>query len=202
MGLVYSKNTASGSKVGIWKITETESELKSRLMHLKDIPEAQNHRTMQWLAARVTLMELIGDDQLEVVKDSFGKPHVPQLDATISISHCKEYAAAIISKNEHAGIDIEKVNSRIKRVGHKFAVASEKAILSKHSEEEALHIIWGVKESLYKLYGRREIDFIEHLQILDEKDGRIVSAINKGPYSVQVEMDYEIFDGMLLVHTL
>lgn len=202
MGLIYSKNTDLGSKVGIWKITETESELKSRLSHLKDIPEVQNHRTLQWLAARAILLELYGDSTLEIEKDSFGKPFLPKSNSFISISHCGDYAAAIISNQEFAGIDIEKVNSRIKRVGHKFAVEKEKQILSKHKEEEALHIIWGVKESLYKLYGRREIDFIDNLEILDENNGRIISSINKGQYSVQVEMDYQMFEGMLLVHTL
>ena len=201
MGLIYCKNTKSGSKVGIWKITETESQLKDKLKHLEDIPTVQNHRTMQWLAARVLLMELCEKEVL-IEKDKFGKPHLPQEDLKISITHCGDFAAAIISENEGAGIDLEKVNPRILRVGHKFAVGEEKEILDKHKPEMALHIIWGVKESLYKLYGRKEIDFIQHLKIIEEKENVIVSSINKGAFSVQVEMEYEMFNEMLLVHTL
>jgi len=202
MGLVYSKNTKYGSKVGIWKITETESELKDRLLHLDDIPTVKNHRTMQWMAARVLIQELYKEDGLQIKKNKFGKPHLKHSDKHISITHCGDYAAAIISDNDSAGIDLEKVNPRILRVGHKFAVSEEKEILAKHTPEMALHIIWGVKESLYKLYGRQEIDFIENLKIVGVKENVVLSSISKGAFSAQVEMEYEMHNEFLLVHTL
>ena len=202
MSLVYSKNTKNGSKVGIWEITETESELKNLLNHLNDFPKTSNHRTMQWLAARALIINLCENNNEAIIKDKFGKPQLPNSPYHVSITHCGDYAAAIISKDEHAGIDLEKVNPRILRVGHKFALQEEKDILKKHPPEMALHIIWGVKESLYKFYGRNEIDFIKNLRILEMKDNMIVSSINKGPYSAQVNMEYEMYGDKLLVHTL
>lgn len=204
MPLIHNENINSGTKLGLWRITEDRDQLIDIIGHLSDIPIIENKRSLQWMAARSAILELVGDPNLNIIKDDFGKPHILNSNNRISITHCGDYAAAIISDSGEVGIDLEKVSDRINRVGHKFASESEKNLFNSVGEITGLHIIWGVKESLYKLYGRKEIDFRANLEIQDfnNNESEILASINKGPFSAQIKLRYKMINDLLLVYTL
>jgi 4'-phosphopantetheinyl transferase len=204
MPLILKKTTSSGAKLGLWRITEDREELLSKIHHLSDIPTAENKRSLQWMAARATVLELIDNPKASIMKDTFGKPHLVGIPDKISITHCGDYAAAVISDDAEMGIDLEKLSDRINRVGHKFASHSELDLFSSLGEIEGLHIIWGVKECLYKMYGRKEIDFKANFEVQNyiKEESCVVASINKGPFSAQVKLQYEYHAGLLLVYTI
>jgi len=86
-------------------------------------------------------------------------------NAFISLSHCKAGTAACYSDKLEVGIDIEVERKNIKRISSKFT--SQKEVEKfKCSGQDAIQFIWGIKESLYKLYGFGGIDFQEDLDIV------------------------------------
>ena len=82
----------------------------------------------------------------------------------ISLSHCKDGVAAAFSEKLEVGIDIETKRENLTRIAQKFTTEEE---LTRFDCEPhtALQFIWGIKESLFKLYGYGSVDFKEHLEI-------------------------------------
>ncbi|WP_185869268.1 4'-phosphopantetheinyl transferase family protein [Blattabacterium cuenoti] len=72
----------------------------------------------------------------------------------ISLSHSFEKIAIAIS-SYHIGVDIEKLrkDNKIVKIKKKFLREDESIFINSNYEKDYLHIIWGIKESLYKLEG-------------------------------------------------
>lgn len=85
-------------------------------------------------------------------------------EAFISLSHCKEGVSAAYSKDLEVGIDIETRRENLRRIAPKFTSEEEKKRFT-CDEQTTLQFIWGIKESLFKLYGYGNIDFKQHLEI-------------------------------------
>jgi phosphopantetheinyl transferase len=95
-----------------------------------------------------------------------------------SISHCGDYAAAIVSTQNRVGVDIEIPHPKIERIQHKFITKSENELLATiddngHPEFSGLTMAWSIKEAMFKWQGIGEVDFKKHMQI---------EAINKTSY--------------------
>ena len=82
----------------------------------------------------------------------------------ISLSHCKKGVAAAFSEQLEVGIDIETKRENLKRIAQKFTTEEELARFD-CEPHTALQFVWGIKESLFKLYGYGSVDFKEHLEI-------------------------------------
>ncbi|MBQ0741343.1 4'-phosphopantetheinyl transferase superfamily protein, partial [Aquimarina celericrescens] len=77
----------------------------------------------------------------------------------ISITHSFEFTGVIVS-DKKVGIDIEKQREKIKLIAPKFTPIEEyKALGDGEDLIRKLTIVWGAKESLYKLYGKRGLLF-------------------------------------------
>lgn len=155
----------------LWKIDESLDELTDLYPFTDADTDILNEqkvesRKMEWLSARLALKTLLdkhGLSPFNIVKDEFGKPHLAQSDIGISISHTKNYGAAIINTRGPAGIDIEFPRDQIQRIAHKFLHADEK--LWVQEDMEKLTWIWSAKEALYKLHGRTQLTFATQLYI-------------------------------------
>jgi phosphopantetheinyl transferase len=101
----------------------------------------------------------------DIVKDDKGKPYLAPFTADISISHSGPLAAIYVSEAGPCGLDLEMVGEKVLRIERKFCSEAESQSLDRVSHREALHLIWGAKEALYKLYGRKEVDFRTQLFI-------------------------------------
>jgi phosphopantetheinyl transferase len=154
----------------IWKITESAEELRSAIV-LREDEEAiyslfvAESRKKQWLAYRLLIRGLFGPHEFPVEYDDSGKPFLAGSGFHISVTHTDDLAAVIISRNAKVGIDIEKVRSRIEKVKDKFLSDEELSMILKERELEHLTLAWCAKESLYKLYGKRNLDFRENIRI-------------------------------------
>jgi phosphopantetheinyl transferase len=111
------------------------------------------------------LLQLKGYTDFDLEYDQFGKPHLKD-GKHISISHSHEYATIIIS-DEITGIDIELQREKIIRIAPKFA-EKELEFLDKDNQEyiRKLTVIWGVKESIFKIRNEAGISFKDHIHML------------------------------------
>ncbi len=157
--------------VMLWPITEDEPTLRSDLpltvTELEDL-DAIRHpiQRIEWLACRVAIRQLTEAQGLPyrgLQKDEFGKPHLIGAPWHISLSHTSGWAAAVLHRSRPVGIDIEPVREQFKRVVPR--VLSEDEIAHAAGDLNRLAVYWCAKESLYKLYGKRELTFREHLHI-------------------------------------
>ena len=132
-----------------------------------------------FISIRLLLKE-VGYLDSDVLYDEFGKPHLKD-GHFISMTHSHVFSAIILSKKDTVGIDIEKQHRRIIKIAHKFtSVRIHKTISDLNALVCKLTIIWGAKECLYKIYGKKKLVFLKHIHIkeftlLDKKTTGMVS---------------------------
>ncbi|WP_369047997.1 4'-phosphopantetheinyl transferase superfamily protein [Tenacibaculum sp. UWU-22] len=161
------------TKVLIWKIEESLKELSEGIFMTKQSQQRVNQMKSDlhqkgFLSIRHLLKE-IGYTDNDLEYDEYGKPHLKD-GKYISITHSFTFCAIIFSEKQPVGIDIEKQRDKILKIAHKFTpiqeyrtIANTDALISK------LTIVWGAKESLYKIYGKKSLLFRDHIYIEDFK---------------------------------
>jgi len=113
------------------------------------------------------LLQQVGYADADVYYDEFGKPHLKD-GSYISITHSFTFTAVIISKKQPVGIDVEKQRDKIVKIAHKFTPIEEYNTIANHDAlVSKLTIVWGAKESLYKIYGKKKLRFLHHIYIED-----------------------------------
>ena len=71
-------------------------------------------------------------------------------------------------QNLEVGIDIEMQRDKILRIAHKFTPVSEyRTLANTEAVIRKLTIVWGAKESLYKIYGEKGLSFLDHINVND-----------------------------------
>lgn len=162
--------------VGVWKVDETIEQLCA-MFHQFSIYEEGFHRFSsdkrkhEWLAVRVLLKTLCGEEKVIAYMDS-GKPYLMDGSAFVSFSHTNGYVAVAIHPTKEVGVDIEQYGNRVKRVASRFIREDEKSSLDAGDEIYALLLHWSAKETMFKLMEEDAVDFIEHLRILPFKPER------------------------------
>lgn len=195
--------------LSIWKITETSTELLS-LLKAKNIlykmPSAYLHerRKIEWLCVRLLLHEMfLTHDVIELLYDQKGKPHLKYIEGHISISHTGNYVTLIYHKTKPTGIDIERITPRIEKIAYKFLNDEERKFAQGENYLEKLYVIWGAKESIYKWYGRGEMDFKTNFNVLPfhfNDKGMITAEFILNKDIRQLKLHYHRFDDVMLVH--
>jgi 4'-phosphopantetheinyl transferase len=206
---LYNTLTVSSSiKVYIWKIEESENELaqgieltphcEKRMLGMK----SEMHRK-GFLSIR-HLMAEAGDVDADLYYDTAGKPHLNDGNH-ISITHSNQFTGIIISDSEEVGIDIEMQRNKILRIAHKFTPIEEyQTIANTEALIRKLTIVWGGKESLYKIYAEPGLSFLHHISITDfslSNDGTIGEVLyqgNKTTFNIRF-LEFEGFTGVYAV---
>jgi len=206
MPIVWSKNLAEKGKIAIWEISESEEELYNMLQ--LDEKEQQHFQTLslarqkQWLGSRVLLRTLLQTEQpIELNIDEHRKPFLNNFPFEISISHANHMAAVIIYEGKKVGIDIEKISERILKIKNKFLSTEELKLISSTNELEQLHVCWGAKESLFKLYGKGSLPFIEGIKINAfeySKTGQVAASIAIPAYHANFNVQYLKYEDFML----
>jgi phosphopantetheinyl transferase len=139
------------------------------------------------------------DDDLFYTND--GKPHLKD-GKRISITHSFEFSAIIVS-NQVIGIDIEKNRKKIITISSKF-IGNENEFLSDKKLVEQLTVIWGAKESLYKIHPDGGLLFKHHLPIEKFKlsDKKTKGWIKKDNFYEVFDIYFEQIEGFTLVYAL
>lgn len=169
MPLLKTINFNPTTEILLWKITESLSELSTEVTLNPKNQERFNGMKSElhqraFLSVR-KLLQIKNYTDFDLEYDQFGKPHLKD-GKHISISHSHEYATIIIS-DEITGIDIELQREKIIKIAPKFA-EKEMEFLDKDNQEyiRKLTVIWGVKESIFKIINEVGISFKDHIHLL------------------------------------
>jgi phosphopantetheinyl transferase len=119
------------------------------------------HRKKEWLVSRILADKLMGGNA-EIIYDENNKPFLHRCQKHISLSHSHNLLAVIIDEKE-TGIDIELIKPNVLKIKDKFMSEAELKAIEKGHKKEELTLYWCVKESLYKLYGKKKLTFKENL---------------------------------------
>jgi len=170
MPLVYQQNINASTKMGVWHITEPEDFFLASVPVQREIKHW--HKRLQHLAGRLLLKEMYPDFPVEMILIAdTKKPFLKYEPFHFSISHCGDYAAAIVSKTHRVGVDVELLNTKIEQIQHKFTDDEELKIFPAEPVIRAdsfqystfdiryLTLCWSAKESVFKWWGRGEVDF-------------------------------------------
>ena len=166
MPIFFEQAIDSDTKLAIWKIEEPESFFHVPLQRSITHP----HKRLQHLAGRYLLKYLFPDFPLEqiLIADT-RKPYLKDEAFHFSISHCGDYAAAIVSRSKRVGVDIEIPTDKVLKIRHKFLHPEELESLDE-SGEERLHrltLLWSCKEAVFKWWSFGGVDFSEMIRITE-----------------------------------
>ena len=222
MALFYQHNINETTRLAIWAIEEEED------FFLEKVPISRNivhpHKRLQHLAGRYLLQWMFPDFPYgEILIADTKKPFLPNEQYHFSISHCGNFAAAIASRNQRVGIDIEISTPRVFNIVHKFLSEKERqdfgltadkvaSILQKTTPNSVLPtpypqlrtpnsqlptLLWSAKEALFKWWGWGDVDFSEMLPLQYfemQQQGTIAAAFIKEEINVPLEVQYRIFE--------
>ena len=206
MPLYKTITVNSATKVLIWKIEESLEDLtkgielteqsKKRVDAMKSILHQQGFMSIR------QLLKQAGYVDTDVFYDEFGKPHLKDKNY-LSISHSFTFTAIIISEKKPVGIDVEKQRDKIVKIAHKFTPIEEYNTIANHEAlVSKLTIVWGAKESLYKIYGKKKLQFLHHIYIEDFSfiDTKTTGVIKYKGYVSSHDICFLEFEGFTCVY--
>ena len=127
MPIFFQHQISETTRLGIWKIEETEDFFKTNVPQHRSVTHP--HKRLQHLAGRFLLQYLFPDFPYELILIAdTRKPYLKDEQFHFSISHCGDYAAAIVSKTSRVGIDVEIPLEKIQSIQNKFLSEEEKRI--------------------------------------------------------------------------
>ena len=148
-----------------WHITEDVTSLfravslrDTSLFRLEGMKSEEHQRG--FLAVRMLLQHL-GYTDYDLTYDEAGKPHLSD-GKHISISHSHEFSCICIS-NKLMGIDLEKLKEKTLKIAPRFMEVKHLENLSVSEQMEKATVVWGIKESIFKIKNEKGISFPEHI---------------------------------------
>jgi len=208
MPLILQENFSSDLELGLWEIQEDEIWFAEQLNLTESEEEwlatIKGHRKLEWLAGRWLLHWLSGrKERGACIKDEFGKPYLEGSKFQISISHSRKMVS-VAAGPRAVGVDVQQIVGKIARLKDKFLSAKEKEMLKPQTELVMLHLLWGAKEAMYKAYGRKKLDFKEHLVVepfeFNVAGGKFLGQVRKGNLLRTYELEYQMVEDYVLVY--
>ena len=209
MPVIHKEYINSHILIGLWRITE-KADVMLKSIDLRDEEKLlytgfrTEERRKQWLSYRLLIKELTQPDNYPVHYNDSGKPFLAGSKYHLSVSHTGQMSAVILSDHMSVGIDIEMIRPRIIRVKEKYLSHEELMSVPYGEEVECLTLYWCAKEALYKLFGERNLDFRENMQLeAMEKvgtSGSLCGRIIVPGFTKKYKLAYENFNEYMLVY--
>lgn len=209
MAITFYTNIFPAGEVGVSVTTDSLDMLRKSI----ELTAEENHklslmserRQKEWLSARFLVHKLSGRKVRAIcLKDEFGKPYLKDSDFQISISHSLD-RTAVIAAPYNVGIDVQEIVPKMHRISKKFVSDDEWSHVPEDSLEY-LHIIWGAKEAMYKAWGKKKIDFKEHLYVpeftWDGEKTTFNSFLKKANITMVFNVIAHKIDGFILVYVI
>jgi len=206
MPIFFQQQINENTRLGVWKIEETEEFFKTTVPLHRDVTHP--HKRLQHLAGRFLLQYLFPDFPNKLVKIAdTKKPYLPDAQYHFSISHCGDYAAAIVSRDKRVGIDVEIPVEKVEKIKYKFLSADELAKFSLITDFQKpgvtdniirYTLLWSSKEAIFKWYGNGGVDFRKDILLLKQnaKNNAIDCFFTKSESELIIH--YKKFDGLIL----
>ena len=173
------------------------------LLNLEEFANQYNltaKREIETQGKNFLINKLLGKE-IEIKYDDKGKPYLAKDNRHISISHSHNKLAIIVNEQESTGIDIELIRDKVLKIKHKFLSDSE--LKDADDNVEKLLIYWAAKETLYKIYGLKEVGFIEHLFVkpfTKHNLGTIIGTIALPNVNETFHLNYQLIDDYVLAY--
>lgn len=196
--VIYLSNN---TKLYLWKITEDYDSLfhqvrlkDSSLTRLQTM-KSESHQK-GFLAVRMLLQHNAYSD-FDLFYDEFGKPHLkPQgcsiKDVEISISHSGDFSAIAISDSK-VGLDLEQLKEKALRIATRFMDISHLDNLSEEEKIKKATVVWGIKESIFKIKNEKGISFPNHIFeddfSFEDKKATATLKFNNKEETFQIQFD-------------
>ena len=208
MPLYQTISVSESTLIYIWKVEETENQLAENIILTENSESrvsgmrSEIHRR-GYLSIRHLLAEA-GYTDKDLFYDDVGKPHLND-GSYISITHSGIFTAIIVSVEKEVGIDIEKQRKKIIPIAHKFTpIEAYSAIDNAEALIRKLTVVWGAKESLYKIYATKGLSFLKHIYIHDftldtlATTGKIIFYARRSGYDI----NFLEFEGYTCVYAI
>lgn len=206
MPIFFQQQINESTRLGVWKIEESEEFFKNSVPQHRDVTHP--HKRLQHLAGRFLLQYLFPDFPYALIQIAdTRKPFLPDIQYHFSISHCGDYAAAIVSKELRVGIDVEIPVEKIEKIMYKFLSAKEldqfDLIAGAGRTPGAITfnestILWSAKEAVFKWYGNGGIDFRKQIQLLNRSHENKTIDCYFSKNESELIIHYRQFDGLVL----
>ncbi len=194
-----------GRTWALWRIEEQEETLAKMLSSLEEVSDSitSPQKRLEWLAGRVLVKEVMEAMDLNfqgIVKDDFGKPYPVGYDYQISLTHSFPFVAVLLDKYESVGIDLEQPKEKLLRIASRIHNVDE---VNDAGTDIIKHCIyWCAKETLIKIYGKKDLIFSEHMKILPftrKKEGNIIGKIIVNDMERVIPLYYRVTPEFVLV---
>ncbi len=214
MPVFFQHQINESTRLGVWKIEETEEFFKGNVPQHRDVTHP--HKRLQHLAGRFLLQFLFPDFPYELVQIAdTRKPFLPGEQYHFSISHCGDYAAAIVSSKNRVGIDVEIPVEKIGLIVNKFLSEQEKKIFNIQylpagqadlmfntqvptSDPRLPTLLWSAKEAVFKWYGNGGVDFRKQIQLLQQHEGTETIDCFFSKDESELNIHYRQFEHLML----
>ena len=195
------------SRVGVWKITESEAELRTMTSipsdELEEISYIKNESLRKQRLAVRALLDAMFEEKVYLSHHDNGKPYIENNAINISITHTDQYVAVILNEEDEVGIDCESLNRDFSAVEQKALSEEEIGDLEDEQKNEQLAIYWCAKEAIFKLTSQYDVDFAEQIQIDGfryRNEGELSATFtDKDGYEQELNLYYFTFDRHVLV---
>jgi phosphopantetheinyl transferase len=201
--IFFQHQINESTRLGIWKIEEAEEFFLSNVPLRSEVTHPL--KRLQHLAGRFLLQFLCPGFPYELIRIAdTRKPYLPGEQYHFSISHCGDYAAAIVSSDQRVGVDIEITSGKAEKIKDKFLTQNEQLIFSLTPRDaittgsHLTTLLWSAKESVYKWFGSGSVDFRKHIQLegIHESDETILGHFAKT--NQQLIIHYRQLDHLIL----
>lgn len=203
MPLLATRHLFPGTALGLWQISEEESFFRDGLplspVEEQELAPLKNARRLEWLAGRWLLHRLTGAPQrMPLAKDAFSKPFfLDKPDLHCSLSHSHGVVGALLA-DQNCGCDVQVLVEKMPRLAPKFLSKTETEFVARHSPEvqfDLFHIFWTAKESMYKAYGLKELDFRKNMNLAPFEwggtTGKAIGTLEKGAFRQVFQLNFE-----------
>lgn len=185
------------STLYLWKITEDLEELNRSVKRNPNSEKRVNSMKSEshkkgFLSVRM-LLQHIGYDDFNLFYDKFGKPHLTDGNH-ISISHSHSFSAIAIS-SKPIGLDVEQVKEKILKIASRYMDVAHLENLSEFEKMKKATVIWGIKESIFKIKNTEGISFRNHIfeQDFSYEDKKATATLK---YNNKEENFHILFDSL------
>jgi phosphopantetheinyl transferase len=130
-------------------------------------------RKREFVATRILRHSIFGFKHIHY--NDVGAPYIED-EGFISISHAENLVGIALNPSYKIGLDIELIQDKAFRLQSKFLNESELSSFD-NSNHQTMTACWSAKETLYKLAGRKKIDFKKDLNLYIEEENKWVGKI-------------------------
>jgi phosphopantetheinyl transferase len=170
--LIKEENINDCIYIGVWQCTESLGELEAEIgLPMIDQTEIKNTRlhkrklekTITRVLCKYLLEKYFTIPYKGLIKLETGKPVLIDSKLEVSVSHCENYLAVLITSKDKAGIDLQNTNEKIQTVAPRIFSPNELSQIN--GDKKLLARAWSAKEAMFKYYEKGKINFKRDLHL-------------------------------------